>query len=213
MMGITAAVYAKAKSEIIALFGWDADILAPDQLLRIDCAVALRLALDDLQGRVIRGESIDMAKMLTASEALSRLLPPAVLAAPPAEHRRDPREALLELLMQMRERGADGFEGYDGKVKQVEVLQAEIAQLRAQLAGKTLEYSDVPTVVERGPVPAPAAKVVPLERRTPPPTSASAPPAPSYDYDRERGWRDHVQPDGSISPTPFGGGRKWWGPV
>jgi hypothetical protein len=213
MMGITAAVYAKARAEIIALFGWDADSLAPDQMLRLDCAVALRLALDDLQGRVIRGESIDMAKMLTASEALARLLPPAVLAAPPAEPRADPRKALLELVLQMRERDADGFEGYDGKVKQVEVLQAEIAQLRAQLAGKTPEDSDVPTVVERVPVPAPAAKVVPLERRTPPPTSASAPPAPSYDYDRERGWRDHVQPDGSISPTPFGGGRKWWGPV
>ena len=70
----------------------------------------------------------------------------------------------------------------------------------------------MPTVVERVPVPAPAAKVVPLERRTPPPTSASAPPAPSYDYDRERGWRDYVQPDGSISPTPMSGG-KYWGPV
>jgi hypothetical protein len=212
MMSITAAVYAKARAEIIALFGWAAGSLAPDQMLRVDCAVALRLGLDDLQGRVIRGESIDLNRIMTASEALARLLPPTVLASPPAEHRRDPREALLELLMQMRERGADGFEGYDGKVKQVEVLQAEIAQLRAQLAGETLEDSDVPTVVERGPVPAPAAKVVPLERRTPPPTSASAPPAPSYDYDRERGWRDYVQPDGSISPTPMSGG-KYWGPV
>ena len=93
-------------------------------MLRVDCAVALRLGLDDLQGRVIRGESVDMNRILTASEALARLLPSAVLAAPPAEHRRDPREALFELLMQMRERDADGFEGYDGKVKQVEVLQA-----------------------------------------------------------------------------------------
>ena len=211
MMGITAAVYAKARSEIIALFRWDADILSPDQMLRLDCAVALRLGLDDLQGRVIRGESIDMARMLTASEALASLLPPAVLATPPAEPREDPRKALLELVLQMRERDADGFEGYDGKVKQVEVLQAEIAQLRAQLAGKTPEDSDVPTVVERVPAPAPAAKVVPLPRAAAPAPAAKA--SPSYDYDRERGWRDHVQPDGSISPTPFGGGRKWWGPV
>jgi len=111
----------------------------------------------------------------------------------------------------MRERDADAFEGYDGKVKQVEALQAEIAQLRAQLAGKTPEDSDVPTVVERVPAPAPAAKVVPLPRAAAPAPAAKA--SPSYDYDRERGWRDHVQPDGSISPTPFGGGRKWWGPV
>jgi hypothetical protein len=169
------------------------------------------LALDDLQGRVIRGESIDMGRMLTASEALARLLPPAVLATPPAEPREDPRKALLEMILQMRERDADGFEGYDGKVKQVEVLQAEIAQLRAQLAGKTPEDSDVPTVVGRVPAPAPAAKVVPLPRAAAPAPAAKA--SPSYDYDRERGWRDHVQPDGSISPTPFGGGRKWWGPV
>ena len=210
-MSVTATVYAKARAEIIALFGWDADSLAPDQMLRLDCAVALRLALDDLQGRVIRGESIDMARMLTASEALARLLPPAVLATPPAEPREDPRKALLEMILKMRDRDADGFEGYDGKVKQVEVLQAEIAQLRAQLAGKTPEDSDVPTVVERVPVPVPAANVVPLSK---PRAAAPAPAAkasPSYDYDRERGWRDHVQPDGSISPTPFGGGRKWWG--
>ena len=212
-MSITPQIYAKARSEIIALFRWDADILSPDQMLRLDCAVALRLALDDLQGRVIRGESIDMGRMLTASEALARLLPPAVLATPPAEPREDPRKALLEMILQMRERDADGFEGYDGKVKQVEVLQAEIAQLRAQLAGKTPEDSDVPTVVERVPAPAPAANVVPLSkpRAAAPATPAKA--SPSYDYDRERGWRDHVQPDGSISPTPFGGGRKWWGPV
>jgi hypothetical protein len=210
-MSITPQIYAKARSEIIALFRWDADILSPDQMLRLDCAVALRLALDDLQGRVIRGESIDMGRMLTASEALARLLPPAVLATPPAEPREDPRKALLEMILQMRERDADGFEGYDGKVKQVEVLQAEIAQLRAQLAGKTPEDSDVPTVVERVPAPAPAAKVVPLPRAAAPAPAAKA--SPSYDYDRERGWRDHVQPDGSISPTPFGGGRKWWGPV
>ena len=210
-MSITPQIYAKARSEIIALFRWDADILSPDQMLRLDCAVALRLALDDLQGRVIRGESIDMGRMLTASEALARLLPPAVLATPPAEPREDPRKALLEMILQMRERDADGFEGYDGKVKQVEVLQAEIAQLRAQLAGKTPEDSDVPTVVERVPAPAPAAKVVPMPRAAAPAPAAKA--SPSYDYDRERGWRDHVQPDGSISPTPFGGGRKWWGPV
>jgi hypothetical protein len=34
------------------------------------------LALDDLQGRIVRGESIDVAKMLTASEALAKLCLP-----------------------------------------------------------------------------------------------------------------------------------------
>ena len=90
-MSITSSLYAKARSEIIALFGWSADDLSPDQVLRVDCAVALRLALDDLQGRIVRGESADVARMLTASEALARLLPPAVLSTPPAEEHGDPR--------------------------------------------------------------------------------------------------------------------------
>jgi hypothetical protein len=82
-MSITPNVYSKVRGEIVTLFGWNADSLTPDQVLRIDCAVALRIGLDDLQGRVMRGdgESVDMAKMLTASEALSRLLPPPT--APP----------------------------------------------------------------------------------------------------------------------------------
>jgi len=45
-MSITPNVYAKARSEIIALFGWNTDSLSPEQSLRLDCAVALRLALD-----------------------------------------------------------------------------------------------------------------------------------------------------------------------
>jgi hypothetical protein len=127
---VTPQVYAKARAEVLGLFGWGADTLSPDQMLRLDCATALRLALDDLQGRVIRGEAIDMNRMLTASEALSRLLPPAVLAAPPAEKREDPREAFLRMYFQMRARSAEAEEGYDGLVRKVERLQAELEQLR-----------------------------------------------------------------------------------
>jgi hypothetical protein len=169
----------------------------------------LRLVIDHAGEAVLEGGAADLTRLVGAVDHLTRLLPKAATEAP--SHREDPRKALLKIIMTMRERDADAFEGYDGKVKQVEVLQAEIAQLRAQLAGKTPEDSDVPTVVERVPAPAPAAKVVPLPRAAAPAPAAKA--SPSYDYDRERGWRDHVQPDGSISPTPFGGGRKWWGPV
>jgi hypothetical protein len=68
-MSITPSGYVKARSETLSLFGWSADSLLPDQTLRIDCAVALRLALDDLQGRIVRGESADVARMLTASRS------------------------------------------------------------------------------------------------------------------------------------------------
>jgi hypothetical protein len=149
-MSATAAAYAKARSEIIALFGWNAGALSPEQTLRAECATALRLGLDELQGRLIRGESIDMARMLTASEALSRLLPPAVLAAPPAERREDPRAALLALILQMRER--DGIPDEGTTRGTINAQAVEIAQLKAQLAGKAPEVSDVPTMVERVPV-------------------------------------------------------------
>jgi hypothetical protein len=198
----------KARQEAAALLGLDpARPMCPADSLRVDLVSTLRLVIDAAGETVLEGGSADIGRLVGAVEQLTKLLPKAATEAP--SHREDPREALLKIIMTMRERDADAFEGYDGKVKQVEVLQAEIAQLKAQLAGQAPEDSDVPTVVE----PAPAANVVPLSkpRAAAPATPAKA--SPSYDYDRERGWRDHVQPDGSISPTPFGGGRKWWGPV
>ena len=200
----------KARQEAAALLGLDpARPMCPADSLRVDLVSTLRLVIDAAGETVLEGGSADIGRLVGAVEQLTKLLPKAATEAP--SHREDPREALLKIIMTMRERDADAFEGYDGKVKQVEALQAEVAQLRAQLAGKAPEDSDVPTVVERVPAPAPAAKVVPLPRAAAPAPAAKA--SPSYDYDRERGWRDHVQPDGSISPTPFGGGRKWWGPV
>jgi hypothetical protein len=208
-MSATAAAYAKARSELATLFGWNAGALSPDQMLRLDCAVALRLALDDLQGRLIRGEPIDMNRMLTASEALSKLLPPAVLASPPPDYRdgdaNDPRRLLFEMYMEMRRRGglADEDTSLDALRAEIEALQAEVAALKA--AG-SVTHSDIPTVVER--VLVPAGNVVPLPRPSPP----AAPAAPQYDYNTERGWRDHILPDGNISPRPMSSG-KYWGPV
>jgi hypothetical protein len=185
-MSVTAAAYAKARVEIIDLFGWDADSLAPAQTLRVDCATALRLGLDALQGALIRGESVDTAKMLTASEALSRLLPPAVLASPPAERREDPREALFNLIMQQRAR--DGIPDEGTTQATINAQAAEIAQLRAQLAGKAPEDSDVPTVVGRVPAPAPTGNVVSLPR-------VPAPAAPAADMvDLRAGFNDTREP-------------------
>ena len=67
-----------------------------------------------------------------------------------------------------------------------------MAELKAGPTPAESEHSDLPLVVAR--VLAPAANVVPLPRPNPP----AAPAAPQYNYNRERGWRDHVLPDGSI---------------
>jgi len=205
------AEWAHAEASALLGLGGDPSKLCGADRVRVGMVAGLMAAVDAATESLLAGNSSagDIGRLTSSVDALIRLLPKA--ATEPAQTREDPRKALLDLILTMRDRDADAFEGYDGKVKQVEVLQAEIAQLRAQLAGKTPEDSDVPTVVERVPAPAPAAKVVPLPRAAAPAPAAKA--SPSYDYDRERGWRDHVQPDGSISPTPFGGGRKWWGPV
>jgi hypothetical protein len=136
-MSAMSDVYVKARSEIIALFGWNVDKLSPDQTLRLDCAVALRLALDDLQGRVVRGESIDVAKMLTAADALSRLLPPAALAAPPEEaNTPDPRTIMWETYLGMRRRGElfDLASTFEGRGRRIAELEAEVAALKAAAA-------------------------------------------------------------------------------
>jgi hypothetical protein len=78
------------------------------------------------------------------------------------------------MIMQMRERGADAFEGYDGKVKQVEALQAEVAALKTEIARLTSADLASPTLVDAGD------NVVPLAR--PPASAAPAPAAPSKPF-------------------------------
>jgi hypothetical protein len=132
-MSVTPAIYARVRSEVIALFGWNAESLSPDQTLRLDCAVAARLALDDLQGKIMRGEPVDPAKMLPLTETLSHLLPPTALAAPPPEAERvDPKARLLKTYLEMRARGELFFQTTERAqlLDQIEALRAEIAQLK-----------------------------------------------------------------------------------
>jgi hypothetical protein len=182
---MTPAVYAKARSEIVALFGWDADSLTPDQMLRLDCAVALRLALDELQSRVIRGESVDMNRMLTASEALARLLPPAVLSAPPPAQRSDPHEAFLRRYLEMRERGGIPDEGMlqgtiNAQAREIEELHAEVARWRASV-WPAPEPSSVPSA-------RPAASAVPTPAEPPKPV-------PNAPVVARPGWQTKEQMD------------------
>jgi hypothetical protein len=131
MSGDLQSHYGKAQRETAELLGYDLARLTPDQSLRLDCAVALRLALDDLQGRIVRGESIDVNRMLTAAEALGRILPPTVLASPLPTRREDPREILWRIYVRMRERGEVGEGSYDGAMKRIAELEGEIARLRS----------------------------------------------------------------------------------
>ena len=193
-MSITANVYAKARSEIVALFGWNADSLSPDQTLRLDCAVALRLALDDLQGRIVRGESIDVNRMLTAAEALAKLLPAAVLASPPPEHRVDPRDVMWQTYLGMRRRGEIGNAQIEAR--ESDRLRACVAELEAQLAGHPLAESVPPALA--APAPASAGNNV-VKLSTPRAVDVNALPPAEVEP-----WRAFVNADGSIRSQPRG---------
>jgi hypothetical protein len=181
---------AKAHREAAALLGLDpAHPLCPADGLRVDLVSTLRLVIDAAGETVLEGGSVDLSRLVNAVETLIRLLPGRELPQPAREHdRNDPQRLLFEMYMAARRRGGVSDEGkiVDGLRDEVEALQAEVAELKAGLAGN----SDILTVVERVPAFA-AGNVVPLQRPSPPA-------APAYDYDRQRGWRDHVLPDGSI---------------
>jgi hypothetical protein len=104
--------------------------------------------------------------MLTASEALARLLPPAVLAAPPPEHRADPRQVMWQIYKQMRERGEINLKPLppeDHFQHRIAELEAENAALKSEkhspgarqmlcndaAPGSAPALLDVPMVVER----------------------------------------------------------------
>ena len=184
--------------------GDDPSKLCGADRVRVGMVAGLMAAVDAATESLLAGNSSagDIGRLTSSVDALIRLLPKAATEAP--THRADPRKALLAIILQMRERGeiADRAEE-PGLRERIAALEAENKRLRAGAA---------PGAAPVEAVPAAPANVVPMKPPAPAAPAPAAPAAPAYDYDRERGWRDHVLPDSSISPTPMSGG-KWWGPV
>jgi hypothetical protein len=188
----------KARAEAAELLGLgdNPERLCASDRLRCDLVVTLRAAIDHAAQSLVDGDggSADLGRLISATESLIKLLPGRELPKP-ASSRDDPnswRSQMWQTYQTMRARGAAAGQGYDGKVARIAELEAEVAALKAGGAGKSVD-DDVPEAVERVPASA-AGNVVPLPRPNPP----AAPAAPQYNYNRERGWRDHVLPDGSI---------------
>jgi hypothetical protein len=218
----------QARREAATLLGADVDHLSPVDSLRVDMISALRLVIDHEQGCVLSGGSADLGKLNVAVQSLIALLPGRELPAPAEQHHQDPRQVMWEIYKQMRERGELGLKALppDEGLMQAKItqLESENAQLRAALGGSsaiTPREADIvpPGEIGRecyaGPVgpddPPPRSTRIIEGRAVPKPPSTPA--APKYDYSKEQGWKDFVLPDGSISPRPIGGGRRWWGPV
>jgi hypothetical protein len=189
----------------------------------------LRLAIDGEQATVLDGGAADLAKLITATENLIRLLPgrelPELKSADGGPN--DPRTIMWENYLAARRRGdlAGDENSFDFQRRRRLELEAEVAALKAG-APAPGEPSATP------PAPAaPGGNVVPMprgptnERTTdrsvvskPPPAAASAAPEEEYEdvvvteavLGEPPAWKNFISSDGSIMSTP---GKRWWGPV
>jgi hypothetical protein len=203
----------QARREAAVLLGVDIEHLSAADALRVDMVSALRLVIDSEQANVLAGSQADLGKLNVAVQSLIALLPGRELPQPERDDPHDPndsRQRLWAMYSTMRERAASVGEGYDGKVRRVAELSAEVEQLRAELAqlkGEAPPASPLPmrlpdnvAVLSRpapkdAPVAAPAALSTRVNNSPSPPAARPA-------------WEDWVEDQLSGR-----GGGKWWGPV
>jgi voltage-gated potassium channel Kch len=70
-----AKLLSSLRASTITLLGYDdVEHLTAAQQIRIDRAITLRLTIDDLQARQLRGERIDVSGFVEASESLERMV-------------------------------------------------------------------------------------------------------------------------------------------
>jgi hypothetical protein len=175
----TDAERAAVEASLLLDLGRDLSRLSPAERLKVDLVSTLRLVLDNAGEVALEGGSTDIGKLVVAVEHLTRLLPAArePTRSKCDEHER--REAaiapLVKLFRQLQE--------------EVATLAAENAALKRSAAPPPSD-TDVPTVVER--VPVPAGNVVPLAR--PPASAAPAPASPTGIVcdDEPEPWRGYV---------------------
>jgi hypothetical protein len=136
----------RSRQEAALLLRLDPSNLSPSDALRCDLIATLRLSIDSAQADALEGRAADLGRLIVATESLVKLLP----SEPPKleSQRDDPRVVLWNIIKEGRDRAALGFEGYDGKCKQIEALQAEVAALKAQLVAGGLTPA-LPDVADR----------------------------------------------------------------
>jgi hypothetical protein len=181
----------QARREAATLLGVDVEHLTAADGLRVDMVSALRLVIDSEQASILSGGSADLGKLNVAVQSLIALLPNRELPESAAS-RADPRAHMWAVYSEMRRRGADVGQGYDGALKRIAALEAEIAALKA----------GVPAPGESTAPPLPD-NVVKLSTRVDNPRPPAAPPKPAPPP-QAAPWKDYVNSDGSIRSTPRG---------
>jgi hypothetical protein len=206
-------LYQHARTETARIMGVDPKRLTSTQAMKLDMATSLRIALDNLQGRVIAGQSTDIAALITASETLAKLLPALAVDEPTAVQCDDARAKLAALI-----EGAIAAQEYDaerGVCSECERLREQVSELEARIrfiqTNAPLRDPDQPPSDQPPPLLPPEPASSPASSS---PSPWNPPPAPSAPADRyaegqPSDWRRFIGVDGSIRGSPLTGGWPW----
>jgi hypothetical protein len=126
-MNDPAELFKSLRVSTCALLSYDADHLTAAQQIRLDRAITLRLIVDDLQARQMRGEVIDAKSFVSASEDLERLCGGQPEQTTTAHDFTGAKEELTRLL----DRRADAIERRDEKLRDEIAAREEMAAVAA----------------------------------------------------------------------------------
>ena len=161
-----AVLYRKLRAETISLLNFDAANLSVAESTKVDLVSSLRLALDHFTALQLRGEQVDVGKLLSASEALERLLPRSASPTFNAKARLDDvRRKFHELI----EQHAEHIE--HERDRKIAALTAEVGELKAVIGDKDAVIS----ALTAGAAPSPPAPSPPTASPSPSPPPASPP--------------------------------------
>jgi hypothetical protein len=149
----------RSRQEAALLLRLDPQNLSASDALRCDLVGSLRLVVDDASATVLDGRAPDLARLLTATETLIRLLPSE--PPKPAANHADPRQVMWEIYKTMRERGEIGLKALPEGDSQhrIDALTAEVATLRSRL-GLPAKHLDGSTAIDP-----PTCDIVPASER------------------------------------------------
>jgi hypothetical protein len=204
-----AEIFNSLRASTITLLGYDdVEHLSSAQEIRISRAITLRLTIDDLQARQLRGERIDVSVFVEASESLERMCGgvPEGSTRFGADHR-----AKLQALIERTVLGGDAA----AHERDFDTTQADEQQ--AILAALPLDHE--------APSKAPMQRVDPPSPAQPSQQISAQPPPQASDAERQANvdrlnsqpsnppdnrlanepWRSHVNADGIIAPWWSGG--------
>jgi hypothetical protein len=175
---------------------------------------------------VLEGGTADIGRLISATEQLTKLLPKTV---EPVSHRPDPREALLQLILEQRRCAGIPDSGVDERDDELAELKAEVEQLRAvaMAAGLAVPHASCGTPPEadvtppseigefyRGaPRPGPDDRTpVTIEGKAEPADDGAVDIRGGFSSDNsDQSWRNFATDTDGVPLTARG--RRYWGPV